>query len=85
MRLVPWIKQIDELEATGKLASLYEQLGEGENRLVANILKVHSLHPDALAAHLHLYRTIMFGESGLSRAQREMIAVVVSATNACDY
>lgn len=82
---MPWIKQIDESAATGKLAELYKQLGWGENRRVANILKVHSLHPDALAAHLQLYRTIMFGESGLSRAQREMIAVVVSATNACHY
>ena len=82
---MPWIKQIDQSEATGKLALLYEQLGKGENRQVANILQVHSLHPDVLSAHLQLYRTIMFGESGLSRAQREMIAVVVSATNACDY
>ena len=82
---MPWIKQIDECEATGPLATLYEQLGAGDNRQVANILKVHSLHPDVLAAHLQLYRTIMFGQSGLSRVQREMIAVVVSATNACDY
>lgn len=82
---MPWIKQIDESEATGKLASLYEQFGRGDNRQVANILKVHSLHPDVLAAHMQLYRTVMFGESGLSRAQREMIAVVVSATNVCDY
>ncbi|MBS3939320.1 MAG: carboxymuconolactone decarboxylase family protein [Peptococcaceae bacterium] len=80
-----WIKQIDESEATGKLAELYQQLGGGQHRQVANILKVHSLHPDALEAHLQLYRTIMFGESGLNRAQREMIAVVVSATNACHY
>lgn len=82
---MPWIKQIDESQATGKLAELYQQLGGGQHKQVANILKVHSLHPEALEAHLQLYRTIMFGESGLSRAQREMIAVVVSATNACHY
>lgn len=82
---MPWIKQIDEADATGKLATLYRQLGAGPHRQVANILKVHSLHPDALEAHLQLYHTIMFGQSGLSRAQREMVAVVVSATNACHY
>jgi AhpD family alkylhydroperoxidase len=28
---------------------------------------------------------VMFGESPLSRAQREMIAVVTSTANECDY
>ena len=35
--------------------------------------------------HLDLYMTIMFGKSGLSRAEREAIAVVVSANNQCAY
>jgi len=52
---------------------------------IANILKVQSLNPDALKAHLDLYLAIMFGKSGLTRIQREMIATVVSATNNCDY
>jgi len=52
---------------------------------IANILQVHSLNPDAMAGHLDLYMSIMFGGSGLSRAEREAIAVVVSATNECDY
>jgi hypothetical protein len=42
-------------------------------------------HPAALRAHYDLYRTLMFGRSELSRAQREMIAVVVSKTNGCHY
>jgi len=80
-----WIKEIHENEATGKLKSLYDRISGRTKNSVANILKVHSIHPDALEAHLNLYETIMFGESGLSRAQREMIAVVVSSTNSCDY
>lgn len=80
-----WIKEIHEDEATGKLKSLYERISGRTKSSVANILKVHSIHPDVLEAHLDLYETIMFGESGLSRAQREMIAVVVSSTNSCDY
>jgi uncharacterized peroxidase-related enzyme len=35
--------------------------------------------------HLDLYMTIMFGKSGLSRAEREAVAVVVSASNDCQY
>jgi alkylhydroperoxidase family enzyme len=50
-----------------------------------NVLASHSLNPNALAAHLALYRTIMFGPSGLSRAEREAMAVCVSAANDCHY
>ena len=52
---------------------------------LANILASHSLNADALEAHVALYRTIMFGESPLSRAEREAIAVAVSAANDCHY
>lgn len=83
--IVAWIKQIEENEAQGKLKELYNRITSRTKGRVANILKVHSLHPDALEAHLNLYETLMFGESGLSRAQREMIAVVVSSANSCKY
>ena len=81
-----FIKMIPENKAEGKLKQLYNMLtnGEAEGK-VAHILKVHSLHPDVMQAHLNLYRTIMFAESGLSRTQREMIATTVSASNACEY
>ena len=32
-----------------------------------------------------MYLAVMFGKSDLSRAQREMLAVVVSAANQCHY
>ncbi len=79
-----WIEEIDENEAGGKLAQIYGELIEKRGK-VANILKVHSLNPAAMANHLDLYMTLMFGKSGLSRAEREAIAVVVSATNDCAY
>jgi alkylhydroperoxidase family enzyme len=50
-----------------------------------HILASHSLNEKALEGHLSLYRAIMFGESPLSRAEREAIAVVVSAANDCHY
>ena len=79
-----WIEEIDVDEADGKLAGIYAELIEKRGK-VSNILKVHSLNPDALSNHLDLYMTIMFGKSGLSRAEREAIAVVVSANNDCAY
>jgi uncharacterized peroxidase-related enzyme len=79
-----WITEIDAEEAGEKLAAVYAELIEKRGK-ISNILKVHSLNPDALGNHLDLYMTIMFGKSGLSRAEREAIAVVVSATNDCAY
>ena len=35
--------------------------------------------------HRSLYKTLMYGRSPLRRAQREMIALVVSAANHCKY
>lgn len=79
-----WIEEIEVDDAEGKLAEIYAQLIEQRGK-VANILKVHSQNPAAMGNHLDLYMTIMFGRSGLSRAEREAIAVVVSANNDCAY
>jgi uncharacterized peroxidase-related enzyme len=79
-----WIEVIDEDKASGELKAIYEKQGN-EAGAVANILKVHSLLPGALSAHMNLYGALMYGPGLLSRAQREMIAVVVSAVNGCDY
>ncbi len=52
---------------------------------VDNILSIHSLRPATLRSHLGMYRDAMVGSRDLSRVQREMIAVVVSAANQCTY
>ncbi len=79
-----WIKVIDEADATGELKGAYDRVAAARGR-VANILKVHSVSPEAMTAHLDLYRRLMLGPSELSRREREAIAVAVSATNACHY
>jgi uncharacterized peroxidase-related enzyme len=79
-----WIDEVDVKKADGRLAEIYQELVEKRGK-VSNILKVHSLNPDAMGNHLDLYMTLMFGNSGLSRAEREAIAVVVSAENDCAY
>ena len=78
------IRAIRPSEASGNLAECYSRM-RGPDGTVANILAVHSLNPAALQAHFELFKTIMFGPSELSRAQREMIAVVVSTANNCHY
>ena len=79
-----WIEMIDEGDAEGRLAETYARLVGPKGKL-DHILKIHSLNPESLDAHYDLYKWIMRGRSPLSRAQREMIAVVVSRLNQCHY
>ncbi len=78
-----WIRIIDEAKASGELAELYQQ--ESAARGQGNLLQVHSLNPRSLRAHLELFRTLMYGQSELTRRQREMIGLVVSVLNRCPY
>lgn len=79
-----WIEVIQENEATGRLKELYDQYCEPWGG-VDHILKIHSLNVKSLEAHYNLYAHLMRGRSDLSKVQREMIAVVVSAANRCHY
>jgi len=79
-----YIKMIDEEKAMGKLKEVYESIA-GRGRKMAHILKVQSLNPEAMKTHYQFYRSIMFSESNLTRAQREMIATIVSIENKCHY
>lgn len=79
-----WIEEIEVEEAEGKLAEMYADLIKARGK-ISNILRVHSLNPEALENHLDLYMTLMFGKSGLTRCEREAVAVVVSASNECEY
>jgi alkylhydroperoxidase family enzyme len=81
---VPHIRLIDEGDAEGALKEEYDAGVERAGK-VFNILKAMSLRPGVLRASMALYREIMFGESGLSRKERELLATVASAAQNCDY
>jgi uncharacterized peroxidase-related enzyme len=81
---VPYIRLIDESEAEGALAEEYDAAVERAGK-VFNILKAMSLRPGVLRASMELYQEIMFGESGLSRRERELLATVTSAEQSCLY
>jgi alkylhydroperoxidase family enzyme len=80
----PYIRLIDEGEAEGPLREEYDAAIERAGK-VFNILKAMSLRPAVLKASIELYREIMFGESGLSRRERELLATVASAEQGCHY
>jgi len=53
--------------------------------LVPNVLRAYAFDVEKLNAFTGLYNNLMLAESGLSKLEREMIAVVVSAANRCHY
>ncbi len=79
-----WIDTIDEEAAQGELADVYQKLISTRGK-ASNIMRAQSLNPEAMDAHLDLYLAVMFDDSGLSREERELIAVAVSAANDCSY
>jgi len=50
-----------------------------------NILRIHGVNAPTARLHYDLYRHLMYAKGPLTRAQREMIAVVVSGANECHY
>ncbi len=78
------IELVDESAAEGLLARHYQAATKRAGR-VFNIVKTMSPNPRVLQASMALYMEVMKGESPLSRAQREMVAVVVSQSNDCFY
>ena len=71
-----WIKTINENEASGELKDIYENIINKRGKLS---------NPKVMQKHMDLYLSIMFGKSDISREDRELIAVVVSSINKCDY
>ena len=56
-----------------------------EGKIPANIVRIQGHNDQVLKSSMMMYRDTMFGDSPLSRAQREMLATVVSTANNCHY
>lgn len=83
-RIMAWIPYVPSDAASGLLAQLYDEYSD-ERGVLDHILRIHSLNPRSMRDHMKLYSHLMRGGSPLTRIQREMIAVSVSAENDCFY
>ena len=72
MAFIPYLSQ-EEIPAADQVADR------------DNIIQIHGIHSKTMRQHYDLYKELMYGRGFLSRVQREMIAVVVSAENRCHY
>lgn len=81
---MPWIKVIAPEKASGFLKQQYEAAIKRAGK-IWNIVSIMSQNPRLMKASMDFYSLMMHGRSPLSRSQREMLAVVVSAENDCLY
>ena len=81
---MPIIDVIQPEQAEGELKKIYDDLIASRGK-IAEVHKIQSLNPKSIVNHMDLYMTLMYGKSPIKRVLREMIAVVVSKANACEY
>lgn len=79
---ISWFPIPEEQDLDPRVAALValqrEKLGAPNN-----VVRVHSWRPELMMRWLDLYEYISKGPSGITRVEREMIGVVVSAENRC--
>jgi uncharacterized peroxidase-related enzyme len=80
-----WIETIPVKAATGRLAELYKRVLRPDGE-VDNILKLHSLRPHTLEAHMTIYKYVLHHSANrLPKWLLEAIGVYVSLLNGCGY
>ena len=80
------IKMISEEEATGRVSAIYEEIrSQFGIDFVPNLYKVMASKPGYLEANWNKVKAVMIEPGKLDRLTKEIIAVAVSAVNACDY
>lgn len=81
---ISWFPVPDEEDLDPRVAELVakqrEKLGAPNN-----VVRTHAWRPELMLKWLDFYDHITKGPSGLSRIEREMIGVVVSAENRCVF
>ncbi len=80
------VKMVSEEEATGKVAEIYADIKATLGiDFVPNLYKVTAPNPDYLEANWNKVKAVMVRTGKLDRLTKEIIAVAVSAVNACGY
>ena len=81
---MPYVRTIPYDEAKGELKDVYDNMIKARG-IISNVQAVSSLTPHIMKTLIAHAATVMGGESGVSPAEKQMVATVVSATNKCQY
>ncbi len=77
--------EIDESKVISDSTQKYFDICQEKLGLVPNVLKAYAFDDAKLRAFTDMYNDLMLVECGLSKLEREMIAVAVSSVNRCFY
>ena len=77
--------EIDQETEISAETEAYFDLCREKLGMVPNVLATYAFNEKKLRGFSELYNDLMLGDSGLSKLEREMIAVVVSSINKCFY
>ena len=76
--------KLKSAELTPEMAAYFSKCEE-KLGFIPNVLKAYAFDMTKLSAFVAMYNVLMLAPSGLSKLEREMIAVAVSAHNRCYY
>ena len=80
-----WLREPGpESELPPEIQAIYAK-GREAMGFLPNVQRLYAFRPSRFLTWWAHYQDIMRGQSGLSRVEREMIAVVVSNQNDCHY
>ena len=84
---MPFIKWVDDEDATGAVGEIYGQWKEANphRERMPDVLKCFSLRPDLLRSIMEISYPLHFTDGFLTRRMKEMIATLVSGLNQCPY
>lgn len=82
---LPMALQLDAVDPLPEHIARYFAVCDEKLGLVPNVLKCYTHAPVKFDAFTALYNELMLADSGLSKYEREMIAVAVSTENRCVY
>ena len=81
---MPYVRTITYEEAEGELKDTYDQILHVRGT-VGNVLAVNSIRPHLMRTLFAHNLNVMGSDSGVTPAERQMVATVVSALNKCQY
>lgn len=81
----PTALDLSEVDPLPEATARYFAICEEKLGLIPNVLRAYAFDIAKLDAFTAMYNELMLGASGLSKLEREMIAVVVSSINRCWY
>jgi alkylhydroperoxidase family enzyme len=80
------VKMIPEEEAVGRVKEIYDEIkAQLGIDFVPNLYRVMAQKPEYLEANWSKVQAVMVSEGKLDSLTKEVVAVAVSAVNACDY